>query len=159
MKQKHLWISFIAFILVCFFVEILGSFWADETSLRWYHSIAKPSWNPPDWVFGPVWTILYIMIAISGWLIYRAEHSTQRTVALIFYTLQLVSNFLWAFLFFSLHSPVLSLIDIVPLCIFIGLTIIKAWPVSKLASVLLIPYFFWVMYATSLNTAIWLLNG
>lgn len=158
MKQKHLWISLIAFILLCFSVEIFGSFWTKETVSTWYPRLSKPSWTPPDWIFGPVWSILYLMIAVAGWLIYRAEYSHARTVALIFYGLQLGMNFLWSFLFFSLRSPLLGLIDIVPLCIFIGLTIIKAWPVRPLASVLLIPYFIWVIYATTLNVGIWLLN-
>ena len=158
MKQKQLWISFVIFILLCFFVEIVGSFWTKETVLTWYPSLVKPSWTPPDWLFGPVWSFLYMMIAVAGWLIYRAEYSHQRTVALTLYGIQLALNFIWSFLFFSLRSPALGLIDIVFLCFLISLTIIKAWPVRPLASLLLIPYLLWVMYATSLNAAIWLLN-
>ena len=158
MKQKQLWISFIIFIALCFFIEVLGSFWTKETVSTWYPTLIKPSWTPPDWVFGPVWSSLYAMIAISGWLIYRSECSHKRSVALIFYGGQLALNFIWSFLFFSLRNPTLGLIDIVLLSIFICLTIIKAWPVRRLASVLLIPYLFWVLYATSLNGGIWLLN-
>lgn len=158
MKQKQLRISFVIFILLCFIVEIVGSLWTKETVLTWYPTLTKPSWTPPDWIFGPVWSCLYIMIAISGWLIYRAEYSHKRSVALMLYGGQLALNFIWSFLFFSLRSPALGLIDIILLCLLISLTIIKGWPVSRLASLLLIPYLVWVMYATSLNAGIWLLN-
>ena len=158
MKQKPIWLSFIAFILLCLVVEIVGSVWTRETVSTWYPTLVKPAWTPPDWLFGPVWSCLYIMIAIAGWLIYRAKESHQRTVALMFYGGQLALNFIWSFLFFSLRSPTLGFIDIVLLCVFITLTIIKAWPVRPLASLLLIPYLAWVLYATSLNAGIWLLN-
>ena len=156
MKQKQLWISFVVFILLCFIVEIIGGFWTRETVSTWYPTLAKPSWTPPDWVFGPVWTCLYIMIAVSGWLIYRAEYSHQRTVALMLYGVQLALNFIWSFLFFSLRSPTLGLIDIILLCLLISLTIIKAWSVRPIASLLLVPYLVWVLDATSLNAGIWL---
>lgn len=158
MKQKSLWISFLIFILLCLIVEIVGNYWTKETVSTWYPTLTKPSWTPPDWIFGPVWTCLYIMIAISGWLIYQAEYSPKRTVALILYGSQLALNFIWSFLFFSLRNPALGLIDIILLCTLILLTIIKAWPVSRLASLLLIPYLAWVTYATTLNMGIWLLN-
>lgn len=158
MKQKQWWISFIIFILLCLIVQIVGSLWTSETVLTWYPTLIKPSWTPPDWVFGPVWSSLYLMIAVSGWLMYRAEYSQKRSVALMLYGSQLALNFIWSFLFFSLQSPILGLIDIILLCLFISLTIIKAWPVSRLASILLIPYLLWVLYATSLNAGIWLLN-
>lgn len=158
MKQKQIWISFVIFILLCLVVQILGSLWTKESVLTWYTTLTKPSWTPPDWLFGPVWSCLYIMIAVSGWLIYRAEHSHKRSVALMLYGGQLTLNFIWSFLFFFLQSPVLGLIDIALLCILLSLTIIKAWPVSRLASLLLIPYLLWIMYATSLNAGIWLLN-
>lgn len=157
MKQKQWSISFLVFILLCFIVEIIGSLWTKETVSTWYPTLAKPSWTPPDWIFGPVWSGLYMMIAVAGWLIYRAEYSHKRSVALMLYGAQLALNFIWSFLFFSLRSPTLGLIDIVLLCLFISLTIIKAWAVRPLASLLLIPYLIWVMYATSLNAGIWLL--
>lgn len=158
MKQNQLWISFVIFILLCFVVEIVGGLWTKDAVSTWYPTLTKPFWTPPDWIFGPVWSCLYLMIAVSGWLIYRAEYSHQRTVALMLYGGQLALNFIWSFLFFSLRSPTLGLIDILLLGLLILLTIIKAWPVRPLASLLLIPYFFWVVYATSLNAGIWVLN-
>lgn len=158
MKQKQLWISLVVFIIVCLIVEIVGSFWTKETISTWYPTLIKPSWTPPNWIFGPVWSILYIMIAISGWLIYKAKYSHKRSIALKLYVGQLALNFIWSFLFFVLRSPALGLIDILVLCLLIILTIINAWPVHPLASLLLIPYLIWVIYATSLNAGIWLLN-
>ncbi|MBA3238429.1 MAG: tryptophan-rich sensory protein [Parachlamydiaceae bacterium] len=158
MKQKYLWFSFIFFIIVCLIVQIVVSHWTKESVSAWYPTLVKPSWTPPDWIFGPVWSLLYIMIAISGWLIYKAEYSHNRSLALMLYAGQLALNLIWSFLFFSLRSPILGLIDIILLNIFIILTIIKAWSVRPLASLLMIPYLFWIMYATSLNAGIWLLN-
>lgn len=158
MKQKNSWISLVYFILICLLIGLFGSFWTKGAVSTWYPTLTKPSWTPPDWVFGPVWSSLYIMIAVSGWLIYRSDPSHKRTVALTLYAGQLALNFIWSFLFFSLRNPFLGLIDIIFLCLLILLTIIKAWPVSRLASLLLIPYLAWVLYATTLNLGIWLLN-
>lgn len=158
MNKKQLWASFVIFILVCLVVEIIGSFWTRQTVSTWYPTLAKPAWTPPSWLFGPVWFCLYMMIAVAGWLIYRAESSPNRSKALIFYGSQLASNFIWSFLFFSLQSPLLGMIDIILLSLLICCTVITAWPVSRLASFLLIPYFVWVIYATTLNAAIWFLN-
>lgn len=158
MKQKHLWISFILFIILCLGVQITGSFWTKEAVSTWYPTLTKPFWTPPDWIFGPVWSVLYITIAVSGWLIYKAPDSHKRTVALMFYGGQLALNFIWSFLFFSLRSPTLGLIDIVLLCLLVSLTIFKAWPVRPLAGLLLFPYLIWIIYAASVNAGIWLLN-
>ena len=158
MKQKKLWISLILFILLTLLVELIGGFWTRGSVTTWYPTLIKPSWNPPSFVFGPVWTVLYIMIAISGWLIYQASDSHKRNVALILYGIQLSLNFIWSFLFFSLQSPILGLIDIILLCFILGLTIFKVWQVRPIAAFLLVPYFIWVMYAATLNSAIWLLN-
>lgn len=158
MKQKHGWISLISFIILCLALEIFASYWTNQSVSTWYPKLAKPLWTPPGWVFGPVWTVLYIIIAISGWLIYTAEQSHHRSMALMCYGGQLALNFIWSFLFFSLKSPILGLIDILLLSVMIVLTIIYAWPVRPLASILLIPYLIWVLYATSLNAGIWMLN-
>lgn len=158
MKQNRLWTSFAIFIFLCLIVQIVGSLWTKESVSTWYPTLVKPSWTPPDWIFGPVWSCLYIMIAISGWLIYRAEYSHKRTIALMLYGSQLALNFIWPFLFFSLRSPILGLIDIVLLCLLVILTIVAAWSVRPIASILLIPYLIWIIYATSLNVEIWRFN-
>ncbi len=158
MKQKRPWSSLIFFIILCLVVEVVSGYWTSQTVSTWYPQLVKPIWTPPGWVFGPVWSILYIMIAVSGWLIYQSEHSSNRSMALIFYFGQLALNFAWSFLFFFLRSPLLGMIDIVALCLCVLLTIKYAWAVHLLASLLLIPYLIWGLYATSLNIGIWLLN-
>jgi len=158
LKKKQLWISFIIFIVLCFIVQIIGSFWTRETVSTWYPTLIKPSWTPPNSIFGPVWSCLYVVIALAGWLIYRTESSSQRSLALIFYGVQLSLNFIWSFLFFSLRNPMLGLIDILLLSLFIILTIVKSYSFRPLASLLLIPYLLWVLYATALNAAIYILN-
>lgn len=150
--------SLIAFIAVIFIVQLLGYFWTEESVNTWYTTLNKPSWTPPNWLFGPVWTVLYLLIAVSGWLIYRKPRSMMRTIALGFWGLQLVLNLLWSYFFFAQQSPGLGLMDIIALCLSICLTISCAWNVSRLASLLLIPYLLWVLYATALNTSIWLFN-
>lgn len=157
MKQNK-WISLFVFIALCLFVEFFASFWTMETVSTWYPTLTKPSWTPPSRLFGPVWTVLYLLIAVSGWLIYTLENSRHRTIALSLYGIQLALNFLWSFFFFSLRNPLFGLIDIALLCLFIILTMLKAWHVRPLASLLLIPYLIWVLYATALNASIWLLN-
>ncbi len=156
-KNKNIQIA-IFFIVLCLAIQIIGGYWTKGTVSTWYPTLVKPSWNPPDWVFGPVWSCLYLMIAVSGWLIYKAKSSPKRDLALIFYAIQLGLNFIWTFLFFSLRSPILGLIDISLLCLCIGLTIIYSWKVRPLAALLLVPYLIWVMYATTLNAGIVFLN-
>ena len=119
MKQKKTWISLIVFILLSLAIEIIGSIWTKQTVSTWYPALVKPSWTPPSWLFGPVWSCLYIMIAVSGYLIYGAKYSHKRSIALMFYGSQLALNFIWSFLFFSLRSPILGLIDIAILLLLI----------------------------------------
>lgn len=150
--------SLVLFIVFCLALEAIGGYWTSQTVSTWYPLLKKPFWTPPGWVFGPVWTILYIMIALSGWLIYKEKHSYQRSLALGFYGSQLTLNLLWSFFFFYLKSPFLGLIDIVLLLLLILSTIITAWSVRPLAAILLIPYLIWVLYATTLNAGIWWLQ-
>lgn len=146
------------FLTLCFLIAFLGSFATHASLDPWYQDLAKASWNPPAWVFGPVWTILYVMIAVAGWRLYLSPPSTLRRKALLFYAVQLFLNFAWSFLFFYFQSPLLGLIDISLLPLFIGFTIRAAWSISRVSSFLLIPYFLWTLYAFSLNLAIYHLN-
>lgn len=157
MKNKR-WLYLFVFLSACFVIQYLGSFFTFTSVLDWYPTIKKASWNPPPWVFGPVWTLLYLMIAISGWLIFIGEKSENRTKALSVYSLQLLFNLLWSFLFFYLKSPFLGLIDIILLWPIIGLTIYFSYTVSRVGSLLLVPYFLWTGYAVTLNFATWILN-
>lgn len=138
-------------------VAAIAFFGAQFTPDAWYRQLAKPPWNPPAAVFGPVWTVLYVAIAVAGWLVWRA---TGRIVpALQFWIAQLLINGLWSFLFFGLHRPDLALIDICLLLALIFAFIVSARRHSVVASGLFVPYAAWVGFATALNFSIWRLNG
>lgn len=125
---------------------------------EWYDALNKPSWNPPAWVFGPVWTLLYVLIAIAGWLVWRVERRIT-TPAMLAWIAQLILNGMWSWLFFGLHRPWLALIDIFALLAAIVAFIVLARPVSKNAGRLFFPYALWVAFAASLNFQIAQLNA
>jgi tryptophan-rich sensory protein len=125
----------------------------------WYEALAKPSWTPPNWLFGPVWTALYILIAVSAWLVWREVGLSAARLALALFAAQLFLNALWSWLFFGLERPGLALIDILLLEAAIVWMIVTFWPLSRLAGMMLIPYLIWVSFATLLNAAIWRLNA
>ena len=120
-----------------------------------YSSLRQPSWAPPSWLFGPVWTVLYVMIAVAGWLVWRR---TGWSSALTVYAVQLVLNAIWTPIFFGFGRYGLALADIAVLWLLIGATIWLFRPGSRLAALLLIPYWLWVTFATALNFAIWHAN-
>ena len=125
----------------------------------WYRGLIKPFFNPPGWVFGPVWTVLYLMMGISFFLIWRRGFSGRAgRAALVLFLSQLTLNAIWTLLFFGLQSPLLALADIVLLWILIVSTICAFAAFSKPAAWLLIPYMVWVSFASVLNAAIWWLN-
>jgi tryptophan-rich sensory protein len=122
----------------------------------WYAVLAKPSWTPPSWLFGPVWTLLYIGIAVAGWLVWRKTGRVD--AALTVWFAQMVLNAAWSWLFFGLHRPDLALVDIVAMIVLIVAFIVLARGSSAVASWLFVPYLLWVSYATALNAAIWRMN-
>jgi len=123
----------------------------------WYQALAKPSWTPPGWLFAPVWFLLYLGIAVAGWLVWRAAGSgAPRPLAL--WASQLVLNAAWSWLFFGLHRPGAALVDIVLLLVLILAFALTAHPFSPGAAWLFVPYGLWVLFATALNTAIVRLN-
>lgn len=123
---------------------------------EWYAALRKPSWTPPNWLFGPVWTVLYLMIATAGWLVWRAG---DRSKAIAIWAVNLALNAGWSLLFFGRHAIGLALIDILLIWLTIVAFIILAWARSRPASLLFVPYLAWVSLATALNFAIWRLNG
>lgn len=126
----------------------------------WFPTIEKPWFNPPGWVFGPVWTLLYIMMGVAAGLVW-AKIDTQRDAvkkALLFFGIQLGLNALWSFLFFGLQNPLLALIEIVLLWLMIYETYVQFKNLNKTAGYLFIPYLLWVTFATILNASIWWLN-
>lgn len=148
---KIMWLLF--FLGLVFGIAVLGSFAMHHSLDLWDEGWQKPSWTPPSWVFGPLWIILYGMIAISGWLLSIAPPSKQRNDALAYFFFQLFFNFLWSFIFFYFQRPFFGLIDILVLLFLIGMTIKTARPVSKMAALLLAPYFIWTLFAAALNAA------
>jgi translocator protein len=144
-----------AWVALCFVPALIGGFFGPD---QWYASLQKPAWNPPGWVFGPVWTTLYLMMAIAAWLVWRRGGFSAQRVPLGLFLLQLALNAVWTPLFFGLHSPGLAFADIVLLWLAIAATIAVFSRVSRPAAGLLVPYLAWVTFAAALNFAIWRMN-
>lgn len=157
--MKNKFISLIGFLVLIAVVQIIGSTATFTSVQSWYPTINKVSWNPPAWVFGPVWTALYIMIAVSGWRAWVGIGKYQiRNSAMHWYFFQLFINLMWSLLFFGLQNPTAALLDIFILLASIVITIKKFLRIDKLAAMLLIPYLLWVCYASTLNVGIVYLN-
>jgi translocator protein len=125
---------------------------------EWYERLAKPDWRPPNWLFAPVWSLLYLMIAFSGWLVWRDAGLAGAGLPLLVYFLQLLLNAAWTPMFFGLHRIDLGFLTIFALWLSILATIWLFYPVSVVAAMLLVPYFAWVSFAALLNLSIWRLN-
>ena len=126
----------------------------------WYVDLNKPFFTPPNWLFGPAWTILYILMGIAAFMIWRIGLSTPGVqIALIAFLIQLILNLLWSIVFFGMHSIVGGVVVIVLLWIAILVTLIKFWSLYQTAGILMIPYLLWVTFASALNIAIWRLNS
>ena len=137
---------------------VIGSFFTVSGVATWYTTIVKPEWNPPSWVFGPVWITLYTLMGIAAYLIWQNKEKRGAKAALIVYGVHLALNALWSILFFGLQNPGAAFAEIIILLIFITATLILFWRVHKMAGVLLLPYLAWVSFAAYLNYAIWTLN-
>jgi len=137
----------------------IGSFATVRAIPTWYRRLAKPSFNPPEWLFGPAWAVLYLLMAVAAWLVWKQGWNAPGVkVALAFFLVQLIINALWSVLFFGLRSPLAGLMDIVVMWLAILATIVLFFRVSALAGVLLLPYIAWVSFAAILNAAILRLN-
>lgn len=142
-------------LLLCFSAAAVGALFLPG---EWYHQLRKPSWNPPTWIFGPVWTLLYTMMAIAAWLVWRRGGFRAQQKPLTLFLLQLLFNAAWSPLFFGLHSPGMALIDIVLLWISLFATVLAFWKMHRVTGALLVPYLLWVTFAAVLNGALWRLN-
>jgi tryptophan-rich sensory protein len=145
-------------IIGCELVGIIGTIFTVQAIPTWYTSLNKPSFSPPNWLFGPVWTLLYFLMGISFFLIWRMNPKPQVTRAKKIFFVQLALNFIWTPIFFGLRSPLLGLITILLMLFFILLTLKNFYSLSKPAFYLLIPYLVWVSFATILNAAIVSIN-
>lgn len=152
---KHLFIA----ILVCEGAGIIGSAFTVSAIPTWYATLVKPSFNPPGWVFGPVWTTLYALMGMSLYRIYRLGFHKERVYqALVVFGIQLVLNALWSIIFFGLHSISGALVEIMLLLGFIFATMVRFAKLDRIAAYLLLPYLLWVSFATFLTYSIWELN-
>lgn len=144
-------------VLFCLLVGMVGSFFTIKEIPTWYAGLNKPFFSPPNWIFGPVWTMLYLLMGISVYLVWVSKSKKVKKAINIF-LIQLFLNFLWSLLFFGWHSPILGLVNIIILWIFIMKTIKNFYPISKISAYLLYPYLAWVSFASLLNAAVWWLN-
>jgi translocator protein len=158
MKLKDI-LKLIVCVVACLAAGAIGSVFTRSAIPTWYATLEKPSFNPPNWLFAPVWTLLYILMGVAAFLVWRKGlENRQVRLALIVFLIQLVLNALWSVVFFGLESPLYGLAIISILWVAILVTVIKFCSISRVASVLMWPYLLWVTFAAVLNASIWLLN-
>jgi translocator protein len=157
-KSRNSLLMLVLFVGFCLAVGGLGSLFTSGPVRDWYPMINKPSWNPPAWIFGPVWTVLYLMMGTAAWLVWRRRDEADTKRALIAFIVQLILNAAWSPLFFGLRNPLAGLLDIIPLWAAILATLIFFRRISTAAGWLMVPYWLWVSFATALNFALWKMN-
>ena len=150
-------------LFICLLIPVVigavSGFFTSEGVQGWYKTLVKPSFNPPNWLFAPVWTTLYVMMGIACYLVWKSEKAEpEKRQALTLYGIQLVLNFFWSIIFFYLEQPGWAFVEIIFLWIFILLTILSFRKISIAAAWLLVPYICWVSFASLLNFYIWKLN-
>ena len=151
-------LSLVGFLAAAFGAAALGG-WATASSVgTWYVTLHKPGWNPPGWLFGPVWTVLYAAMAVAAWRVWRTPDSPHRTRGLRLFFGQLALNALWSALFFGLRRPDLALVDIGALLAALFMIQFSFWRCDRIAGGLWIPYVAWVSFASALNATVWWLN-
>ena len=150
--------KFITSLFVPLALGYIAGQYTSEAVPGWFESLNKPSFNPPGWIFGPVWTLLYILMGLSFFHIWIKLRIKERTVAKIIYIVQLLLNFAWSFLFFYYHDIALALIDIIVLDIVVVIMLLKFYQLKPTAAYLNIPYLLWILFATALNAAFYFLN-
>jgi tryptophan-rich sensory protein len=154
------WLSYVVSVLIAQAAGGIGAVATSSSIPTWYASIAKPSWNPPNWIFGPVWTLLFTLMGIAAGLVWLKRSSSPiARDALIVYGIQLALNVAWSFLFFGMQSPGTAFSEILLLIIAISVTTVLFWRVSHAAAWLMVPYLAWVVFASALNFTIWRLNS
>ena len=156
--SRDLGFGFLAIVVVAATL-VVGQFATYPNLAPWYAGLVKPSFNPPNWVFGPVWTTLYLLMAFAVWRILRLPTAAERRWALCLFFAQLALNAAWSWMFFAAHNPLLGLINIVPQNLVIIATIVAFYRIDRTAGWCLVPLAAWVCFATVLNFAIWKLNS
>ena len=146
-------------IIIPLLIGFTSGFFTTTGPGSWYQTLEKPTWNPPGWVFAPVWTTLYIMMGVALFFVWKTSTNIRiRNIALFLFALQLVLNFFWSFIFFKLEEPGWAVVEIIVLWTAILATIYSFAPINKLSAWLLVPYISWVSFAAILNYTIWNLN-
>lgn len=158
MTERTRWLGLIVILIVCLGAAGLGAIATTPEIDGWYKTITKPSWNPPDWIFGPVWTTLYVMMAVAAWLVWRPAGFQAAAIPSTLFILQLALNIAWSWIFFGLNRPGWAFTEIILLWTAILATLITFWRRSRWAGALLVPYLAWVSFASVLNFTIWRLN-
>ncbi len=149
-----------ASIMICLFAGLIGSFFTSPAIPGWYATLAKPAFSPPNWIFAPVWTTLFVLMGISMYLVWnKGLQKRDVKISLFIFGIQLVLNVLWSVLFFGLRSPFYAFVEIIMLWVAIALTIQNFSRISRTAGLLLVPYILWVSFAAILNFHIWNLNS
>ena len=151
-------VSLLASVGLCLGAGLIGSLFTARSIGDWYGSLSKPAWTPPSWLFGPVWSALYVLMGIAAWLVWRQPGSGARTAALALFALQFALNAAWSAVFFGLRLPGWAFAEIVVLWAAILSSVIAFRLVSPLAACLLLPYLAWVSFASLLNFSIWRMN-
>jgi tryptophan-rich sensory protein len=146
-------------VAICFAAAAAGGAVTSVSVGDWYQTLAKPSWTPPDWLFGPVWTALYFLMALSAWLVWRRGGWRASQASLGLFGLQLALNVAWSAIFFGMRSPGIAFGEIVVLWLAIAATVISFWGQSTTAVLLFTPYLAWTTFAALLNFAIWRMNS
>jgi tryptophan-rich sensory protein len=156
---RNPWIVLAGLIGLCLAAGVLGAIATQSAVATWYPTLVKPSWTPPSWVFPPVWTALYILMAFAAWLVWKSDTRFAGVrVAMILFFIQLALNALWSPLFFGLRSPGLALIDMALLVATLALTVWAFLTVRPSAGLLMLPYLAWLLFAAALNAAVWRMN-
>lgn len=147
-------------VVTCLAIGYFSGIVTRSSIATWYPTLIKPSFNPPNWIFAPVWSMLYVMMGVAAGLVWSKIESDKEAVkkALVVFAIQLALNALWSYLFFGLHNPLLAGLEIIILWLMIYETYIQFVKINKIAGYLLIPYLLWVSFATVLNGSIWWLN-
>ena len=154
MSPAKRWLGLAGWILLSFTAAAIGSQFPAQP---YFSELTKPSWAPPPWLFGPVWSTLYLLMGIAAWLVWTSSDARRRS-ALTVFVIQLVLNAAWSWIFFGLKNPGAALIEIVALLIAIVITTALFWRIRRAAGALMIPYVAWVTFATVLNATLWRLN-
>ena len=158
-KRSRGLLSLFSFIILCLAVSGVGGAITATSVDSWYQALEKPPFNPPDWLFAPVWTALYILMGIAAWRVWRLRSFEATRTAFAVFGVQLCLNLAWSFPFFGLQRIDLALLEIVILLVAIIANTIMFWRIERLAGLMFVPYAAWVTYATLLNASLWLLNS